>query len=465
MNNKRQDIIDIDKALTLKKEDVIRNYKEHINPALVKMFSLLNFDKQFVEAQGTKILDDAGNEYLDFLGGYGALNFGHNPPEILAAVRKVEGFPNILQAAMGKITSAAARNLASIVPGDLTHSFFGNSGAEAVEGAIKLARAASGKEKIIYCQDSFHGKTMGALSITGRKKYQQNFSPLLPATEMVPYGDLESLEFKLDTSNVAAFILEPIQGEGGIIVPPDGYLRKVRSLCDKYETLMIVDEIQTGLGRTGNNFACQEDNILPDIMCVAKSLGGGVMPVGAFITRKEIWNKAYGSMDKALLHTSTFGGNAMAAAAAVEAINQLYKLNLSQEAKEKGEYFLAALKEMKEEYELLADVRGKGLMIGIEFKQPEKGILDKISRGMVSKLSAEYMGSMIAGALLNDYQIITAYTLNNPNVIRLEPPLIVDYKEIDWVLESLDSIFNKYNSFFDVTLNSAKTVFGNLFKS
>lgn len=460
----KKQLIDVDSALKLTREEVVEYYKCHVNPALAKLLGLLNFDNQYVRAEGTRVWDSKGKEYLDFLGGYGALNLGHNPPAVLEAIKKVMGLPNILQAGLGTMISVAARNLSQLTPGELSHTFFCNSGTEAVEGAIKLARIASGKERIIYCENSFHGKTMGSLSITGRDKYQKPFKPLIPGNEMVPFGDLDSLELKLKSGNIAAFIVEPIQGEGGINLPPDGYLQGVRDLCNRYDVLFILDEIQTGFGRTGRMFACEHDGVVPDIMCLAKSLGGGVMPIGAFTTTEEIWKKAYGGVDTALLHTSTFGGNTLATTAAIATMNELVEKDLSRQAREKGEYFLSKLKALAGEYELIKEVRGRGLMIGIEFNQPDSGIFDKISRGMVSKLSYEYTGSLVAGALINDHQVITAYTLNNPNVIRLEPPLIVSYDEIDYVIDALDAIFSKNKGLLGMAVNSARTVLGGLFR-
>ncbi len=457
-------MISLEEALTLKREENNNYYRKYVNPALAKMYSLLNFDKRYMKAEGCKVWDDEGNEYLDFLGAFGALNFGHNPPQIYAALEKVKERPILLQASTGVLTGVAAHNLSKLIPGNLTNTFFCNSGAEAVEGAIKLARIASGNEKIIYCQSSFHGKTMGALSLTGRKKYQEPFKPLIKGTEDVPFSDVDILEYKLQKGDVAAFIVEPIQGEGGIIVPEKGYLKNVRELCNKYDTYLILDEIQTGFGRTGKNFACEHEGIEPDIITLAKSLGGGVMPVGAFISKKEIWNKAYGSMDKALLHSSTFGGNTLSCAAVIAATGQLEDLQLGKEAAEKGEYLLTRLKEMENKYELIKEVRGRGLMIGIEFERPDSGLLNKLSGGMMAKLSHEYLGSLVAGSLLNNYYIITAYTLNNPNVIRLEPPLIISYKEIDKLLEALEDIFAKNNGFLDITLKSARSIIGKYFK-
>jgi putrescine aminotransferase len=353
-----------------------------------------------------------------------------------------------------------------VTPGGLKHSFFCNSGAEAVEGALKLVRIATGKEPVIYCKGAFHGKSFGALSVTGREKYQKPFAPLLHNFSSVPYDDLEALEKALSIGEAAAVILEPIQGEGGIIIPSDGYLRGVRELCDKYNTYMIVDEIQTGFGRTGYMFACEKEGVEPDVMCVAKSLGGGVMPIGAYITTEELWNKAYGSVEKCLLHTSTFGGNAMATSAGIAALEVIINNDLPQKAKENGEYFIGKLRELKEKYPIIRDVRGMGLMIGLEFEEPVKkgSLAEKLGGKFLNKLSGEYMGALIAGELLNKHHIITAYTLNNPNVIRLEPPLTVCRQDLDKVLEALEEIFQSNSGLFSLAMSSGKNILGRVFK-
>jgi len=458
-----KDFLTIDDALSLKREDVRQNYKEYINSSAVQLLSLLDFDKHFVKAEGTKVYDEAGNEYIDFLGGYGALNVGHNNPDIINEIKKVIGLPNILQASIYNMAGVLARNLSLITPGDLKRTFFANSGAEAVEGALKLARIASGKSRIIYCLNSFHGKSFGALSVTGREKYRTPFKPLLAETYPVPFGDEKALEDALKMGDVAAFILEPIQGEGGIIVPPKGYLKRVRELCDKYETYLIIDEIQTGFGRTGYMFACEEEGVVPDIMCFAKSLGGGIMPIGGYITKDEIWKKAYGSIDKAFLHTSTFGGNTISCAAGIATIKYLIENDLPNKAKEKGEYLLKRLKDLKEKYPVIKEVRGRGLMIGIEFEEP-KGVLDLLTLGKFSEISKEYFASLVAGKLMNEYRIITAYTLNNPNVIRIEPPLTISYDELDKLIYSLEDIFKKNSSFLSLGFESGKQIIRSFFK-
>ena len=446
-----QGTVSLDEAIAYTSMEKKETYKKYVNPNLAGLLSLIGFDKAFVSAQGTTVMDSEGNKYLDFLGGYGALNLGHNPQKIYEAMTKVQHMPNILQASINGITAALGKNLAIICPGELQYTFFSNSGAEAVECALKMARAATGKSKIIFCENSFHGKTMGALSVTGREKYRSLFKPLLADVEAVPYDDVQSLEAVLRLGDAAAFIMEPIQGEGGIIVPQDGYLREVRQLCSRYGTLMIADEVQTGLGRTGRMFACEHEDVEPDIMCMAKSLGGGIVSIGATIASRAVWKKAFGTTEKCLLHTSTFGGNTLAAAAGIAVIEEITSLNLVKEAEEKGEYMLSCLNKLQNQYPMIKDVRGKGLMIGLEFQDKGK---------ILQRLSTEYLGSLIAGELLNNHRVITAYTLNNPNVIRMEPPLIVTKEEIDKVLISLEDVLTKYRSFFSLTVGKGKEYIG-----
>jgi putrescine aminotransferase len=456
---KGEDLLSLQEAMQLNRRDVRDIYKQYANPGLATMMGLINFDKKFVRAQGVSVWDDQGNEYLDFLGGYGALNFGHNHPQIVEAVQQAGELPNLLQASLGTLYAALAYNLAQITPGELCRTFFGNSGAEAVEGALKLARAATKKTRIIHCEGSFHGKTFGALSVTGKSKYQDPFKPLLPGCEAVPFGDPNALEAKLRNRDVAAFIIEPIQGEGGVHIPEEGYLRQVRDLCTRYETLLIFDEIQTGFARTGTTFACQWDTVEPDIMCLGKSLGGGVMPISAFTTTEGIWDRAFGGMEKCALHTSTFGGNARACAAGIASIEVMINENLAEQTRGKGAYLLQGLRELQEKYPaLIKEVRGRGLLIGIEFNQVSGGFLNKVTGGKLNKFAEEYLAALVAGELMNRYQIITAYTLNNPNVIRFEPPLIVTREQLDTLLHALEDIFKKHSSIWSLVLSSGKNL-------
>ena len=441
-------IVTLEEALGLTRKESVALYRQHVNPDLCSLLSLVGLDRKFVKAHGMTVTDDHGNEYLDFLGGYGALSFGHNHPEIAEAVRRVEEMPNLIQVTVGALVGPLAASLAAIEPGDLSKSFFGNSGAEAVEGSLKLARISTKRTHILYAENSFHGKSMGALSVTGRTKYQKPFQPLVPDCHEVPFGDIDALAEALRADECAAFIVEPVQGEAGIITPPDGYLKAAEEVCHANGALLIADEIQTGLGRTGTVFAVEHDGAIPDIMCTAKALGGGVMPLGAYTASDVVWERGYGTAEACVLHTSTFGGNARAMAAGLKAIEILVRDDLAEAARVKGAKLKAGLDRIAATTGLIKEVRGRGLMIGAEFYEPK----------VAKKLSGEYLASAIAALLLNDHGIITAYTLNNPNVIRFEPPLIVTDEQIDYVLDAFEKVCAHHHGFFSAAAGLGRTV-------
>jgi putrescine aminotransferase len=309
-----------------------------------------------------------------------------------------------------------AKRLAELTPGDLTFSFFCNSGAEAVEGALKLARAATGRATFVSTGGAFHGKTFGALSVSGRDAFRTPFAPLLPDVRQVGFGDAAALRAAVD-AGVAAVIVEPIQGEGGVNVPPDGYLREVRAICDGVGAVMIADEVQTGLGRCGARFACDREGVVPDVMALAKGLSGGVMPIGAYVARPAVWNAAYAKAP--LLHTSTFGGSELACAAALAALDVLVDDDLAERARVRGDQLLAGARAvMRRHPAVIADVRGAGLLVGVELR--DEG----------------YGGAIIPELLKRG--VTAAWTLNAQRVIRLEPPLIVRAAEIDVALDAFD---------------------------
>lgn len=396
-------------------DETISNYEQFINPSVARLFRFMGLSTVEWTASGSIITDSDGRDYIDCLGGYGVFNLGHRHPVVLAAVKEqLDLMPLSSKVFFSKPLADAAAALARIAPGNLQYSFFGNSGAEAVEGALKLARIATGRKKIIAANNSFHGKSMGALSATGRDLFRDPFLPLLEYFFHVPFGDSAALAAAIDETT-AAVILEPVQGEGGIIVPPDDYLPAVRKLCDQYGTLFICDEIQTGFGRTGAMFAVDHYHVVPDVMTTAKALGGGIMPVGAFTATAKVWEQY---IEHPFLHTSTFGGNPLAAVAAIATIRVIEQEGLVAKCAAKGLYFLRKLRDLADVYpEVIREVRGKGLMIGIEFTKEGVG------------------GFMIANLI--EQGILAAYTLNNPKVLRIEPPLIITDDQLATVLVAL----------------------------
>ena len=395
-------------------EETYENYKQYVNPPLARVMKLSGCPVE-TRAQGATIWDQNGKAYLDFAGGYGVFTLGHSHARVVEAVRaQLE-----LMALSGKtmfdpLLGRASKRLAELTPGDLQISFWCNSGTEAVEGAIKLARAATGRATIVATHGAYHGKTIGALSASGREVFQAAFQPLLADVKHVPYGDDRVLDEALE--DAAAFLVEPVQGEGGINVPALGYLRAVRDACDRTGALFIADEVQTGLGRCGMRFGCDRDGVVPDVMTLAKGLSGGVVPVGVFIARAGVWNRAFAKTP--LAHTSTFGGNPIACVAAIAAMDVLEEERLAENAQIRGEQLLEGCRIIAAEYPaVVREVRGLGLLVGVE-------------------LTNEGYGGWIIPEMLKS-GVTAAWTLNQQRVIRLEPPLIVRESEVARALTAL----------------------------
>jgi putrescine aminotransferase len=395
-------------------QETYENYKEFVNPPLARVMKLSGSPVE-VRAQGCTIWDHTGKPYLDFAGGYGVFTLGYSHPRVVEAVRAQLELISLSGKTMFNVMlGRAARRLAELAPGDLQISFWCNSGTEAIEGAIKLARAATGRAKIVGTSNAFHGKTLGALSVSGRETFQTPFRPLLADSLSVPYGQTAGLDEAL--GDAAAFVVEPIQGEGGVHVPPIGYLQDVRAVCDRTGALLIADEVQTGFGRCGYRFACNRDNVVPDVMTLAKGLSGGVVPVGALIARPSVWNRAFGQAP--LLHTSTFGGSELACAAALASMDVLEDEGLAQCARIRGKQLLDGARTIAGECPgVVREARGLGLLVGVE-------------------LTNEGYGGWIIPEMLKR-GVTAAWTLNAQRVIRLEPPLIVTEAEIDHALTAL----------------------------
>jgi putrescine aminotransferase len=375
-------------------DETYENYRDYVNPPLARVMKLSGSPVE-VSAEGVTIVDHNGKSYLDFAGGYGVFTLGYRHPRVVAAVRaQLDAMALSGRTMFNPLLGRLAKRLAELTPGDLKISFFANSGTEAVEGALKLARAATKRAKFVGTQGAFHGKTFGALSVSGREAFR------------APFVD-----------DAAAVIVEPVQGEGGVNVPPPEYLRGVRELCDRSGALFIADEVQTGLGRCGALFACDLAGVVPDVMTLAKGLSGGVMPIGAYVARPGVWNAAYAK--DPLLHTSTFGGNPLACAAALAALDVLVEDDLAANARARGAELLAGAREIAARYpDAIAEVRGVGLLVGVELR------------------NEGYGGTIIPELLKRG--VTAAWTLNQQRVIRLEPPLIVTAAQIATALRAFD---------------------------
>ncbi|MEU7191267.1 aspartate aminotransferase family protein [Streptomyces sp. NPDC045369] len=405
-------------------------HARYVNHQLPRMLHTIGFDKVYERAEGAYFWDADGQDYLDMLAGFGVMGLGRHHPVVRQALH------DVLDAQLADLTrfdcqplpGLLAEKLLSHTP-HLDRVFFGNSGTEAVETALKFARYATGKPRVLYCAHAFHGLTTGSLSVNGEDGFRDGFAPLLPDTG-IEMGDLDALERELRRGDVAAFIVEPIQGKGVHPTPP-GFLRAAQELLHRHKALLIADEVQTGLGRTGDFFAYQhEDGVEPDLVCVAKALSGGYVPVGATLGKDWIFKKVYSSMDRVLVHSASFGANAQAMAAGLAVLTVMEDEQTVANARHTGDLLRTKLAALVDRYELLHDVRGRGLMIGIEFGRPKSLRL----RGHWTMLQAARKGlfaQMVVVPLLQRHRILTQVSGDHLEVIKLIPPLTIGEREVD----------------------------------
>ncbi|HEY0320665.1 MAG TPA: aminotransferase class III-fold pyridoxal phosphate-dependent enzyme [Pyrinomonadaceae bacterium] len=412
-------------------------FRTSVNPELGRVLAQMAMDKTFVRGEGSWLWDEKERRYLDFLAQYGALPFGFNPPRIWAALSKVQesGEPSFIQPSFLNAAGELAERLLAVAPPGMAYVTFGNSGAEAVEAAIKLCRSTTGRHNILSASNSFHGKTLGALSATDKEKYQKPFGAPVEGFDYVPYGDIEALRRALSTGRYAGFLVEPVQGEGGIVEPPAGYLRFARKACREAGTLFVADEIQTGLGRTGAMFVCCELGITPDIMTVAKALGGGLVPIGACLSTAAAYNEEF-----ALKHTSTFAGNTLACRAALATLDLLEENDraLINHVAENGARLKEGLLDLKRRFpNLIGEVRGRGYLLGLRFCLDRYSVED----GLLGYLGeTEEFTILIASHLLHVEGVRVGCTLNQGGVLRIEPPLTATWEECLVLLQALERV-------------------------
>jgi putrescine aminotransferase len=403
------------------KDEILRKTLENFDDYFNRGF--LHYRKSVAEAgdfaaiewtgQGSIIEDLMGRRFIDCLGGFGVYNMGIRHPTIVGAVRaQLERMPLSSQELLDPLRGYLAELLGELAPGDLQDCFFINNGTDAVEGALKLARLYTKKTGFIAATGGFHGKSMGSLSVMGKAVYRKPFAPLLEDVFFVDYGDIKDLERELRKlealgEDIAAIILEPVQGEAGALVPPDDYLPRVRELCDRYKILLILDEVQTGMGRTGRNFACEHWNVVPDILCLGKALGGGVMPLSCFMSTPKIWKVLE---DNPFIHSSTFGGNPLACAAGIAAIHVMLNEDLPGQAEVKGRFLLQHLRALQARHpDIIKQVHGKGLLLGLEFFDKQVGY--KLAAGLFKR------GVLVAGTLLGARTVRVEPALNIPQAL------------------------------------------------
>jgi ornithine--oxo-acid transaminase len=431
---------DVAKALEAHHGENFALHERHLNPQLARVLKTLGFDRYYVRGEGCYLYDDRGDRYLDFLAGFGVFALGRSHPAITAALHQAIDLdlPNMVQMDCALLPGLLAEQLVARSHPGLTRVFFCNSGAEAVEAAIKFARQATGRSGVVYAEHAFHGLTTGALALNGGGEFRKGFGPLLPGCRSVPFGDLDALRRELASGEVAAFVVEPIQGKGVYVAPPD-YWRGAQELCRRYRTLFVVDEVQTGLGRTGRFFAHEHWALEPDIVTVSKALSGGYVPVGAMITTDKIYASVFHSMSDALKHSTTFGRNQLAMVAGLATLAAFDDERIVERAAETGTALMAALEPLRERYELLHDVRGLGLMVGIEFGRPQTAALRRRFNAM-ERVRPAMFAQMIVVPLFHRHRILVQVAADNVNIVKLLPPLIAGPVEIDHFVGALDDV-------------------------
>ena len=439
-------------------------HTRYLNEQMVRLLKTIGFDRRYRRARGQYLYDERGEQYLDLLSGWGVFAIGRNHPEVRSALTQVlDGeLPNLVQLDVSVLAGVLAERLLRHAP-YADKVFFANSGTESVEAALKFARAATGRPGIAYCGHAFHGLTYGALSINGDQVFRAGFGPLLPQCVEIPFDDLDALERALASRQIAAFIVEPIQGKG-VTVPSDGYLRGALDLCRKHGTLFIADEIQTGLGRTGRFLAVDHWGVEPDIVLLAKSLSGGHVPIGAVLTRKWIFDKVFDRMDRAIVHGSTFAKNDLAMAAGLATLEVIESEHLIANAARTGARLMAAFEAITKRYELAKAVRGKGLMIGLEFGAPRSMRL-KTSWNLLETASSGLFCQLIVIPLLSEHRILVQVAGHGSHTVKLLPPLVISDADCEWIERSFEAVIADAHRVPGAIWSLGKTLVDNALRS
>lgn len=429
--------------LELLKERHGENFDLHdryLNGQMVRVLKTIGYDRVYVRAQGPYLYDDQDKRYLDLLSGFGVFALGRNHPAVVSALNEVlhGEMADLVQMDVSLLSGLLAEAILDVCPGGINRMFFCNSGAEAVEGAIKFARYTTRREKILHCEHAFHGLTLGALSLNGEKVFREGFGPLLPGCEAVPFNDLAALERALSKKDVAAFFVEPIQGKG-VNLPDDAYLPEASRLCAKYGTLFVADEIQAGLGRTGKMWAVDHWGVEPDMILMAKAISGGFIPIGAVAMKQRIMDAVFNRMDRAVVHGSTFSKNNMAMAAGIATMQVLREEKLIDNAARVGAALIAELRALIPQYEFLKEVRGKGLMIAVEFGAPRSLSL-KTAWGLLETANKGLFCQMITIPLFKNHRILSQVAGHGMNVVKFLPPLVIDDQDKDWIVRAMNEV-------------------------
>ncbi len=438
--------------LALLKEHEGRNYEvhaDHVNPANVRTLKTIGFDRCYVRAQGPYLWDVAGTKYLDLLSGYGVFGLGRNHPDVRRTLIDLMNadYSSLVKMEAPLLSGLLAAELKKRMPNQLDMVFFTNSGAEGVETAIKYAKCATGKPAIIHCKKAFHGLSYGSLSINGDESFREGFAPFLPECRAIPFNDLDALEAELRKGDVAAFVVEPVQGKG-VNIPSPGYLREAIRLCRKHGAIFVDDEVQSGMGRTGKFLAIEHDgpDADPDIVVLAKTLSGGYVPVGAVLCKKWIHEKVFSSMQRSVVHSSTFSQGSLAMAAGLAALDVLDRCGLIQRAARLGDMIGQGLTAMIPRYEFLKEIRWRGLMVGIEFGPPKSFTL-KAAWALMHQLDKSLFPQAAIMPLLDKHHIITQVAGHAIDVVKLLPPLVISDDDVKWFLTAFEDVLAQMHKF------------------
>ncbi|MGZ4815457.1 MAG: aspartate aminotransferase family protein [Terriglobales bacterium] len=422
-------------------------YRTYVNPQWVRLLDVLDMNVRYTRASGAWLYTADGRRILDFLSGYCVHNTGHNHPSILSALQQelaAEG-PVMVQSHVPDCAGELGERLCESAGGSLKKAFFCSSGSEGVEAAIKFARAHTGRTGLVYAQGAFHGLTCGALSLMSDDFWRGKFGPMLGDTHEVPFNDLGALEAKLRSRQVAAFIVEPVQSEAGIRVPDPQYLQSAQELCRKHATLFVLDEVQTGLGRTGRFLAGHHYGVNPDIVILAKALSGGLIPIGAVLMTDEVYRSVYDSLKRSIVHTSTYSENGLAMRAGIATLDVIEKEELTTRSEQLGSYVRQRLREELAGYEMVREVRGLGLLNGIQFAPP-KQIRLRIAFETFKRIHPGMFGQMVVMRLFRGKDILTQMCGNNFMVLKVAPPLTVTEEEIESFVQSAREVVELIHS-------------------
>ena len=416
-------------------------YSEHVNPQWVRLLELLEMNVRYEHCSGSELFTADGRRILDFLSGYCVHNIGHNHPRVIAALREEldRKGPAMIQSHVSEGAGELGEKLCQRAGGRLTKVFFASSGSEGIEAAIKFSRAHTGRAGLLYAHGAFHGLTCGALSLMGDPFWREGFGPLLPGTEAIPFDDTDALERKLASRRFAAFIVEPIQSEAGMRVPSAEYFRTAQSLCRRYGTLLVLDEVQTGMHRTGPFLALHHWGLDPDMVVLAKAMSGGLVPVSATLMTEAIYDSVYGSLRQAIIHTSTFSENGLAMRAALATLEVLEAEQLGSRAIEAGEKLRTRLRQALDGYEMVKAIPGKGLLLGIEFTAP-RSLRLRLAFEAFTRIHPAMFGQIIVMRLFRDSGILTQVCGNHFMVLKVAPPLVVTDSQIDEFVSAIAGV-------------------------